>query len=168
MSAAEPISVKLWFDRIAVSAASRTSFRNSRFDKSLCQSLCGKVQSPKYSNYAQTIDLLTVCEWQGNVRELCNEIRRIVARAEDHSIITPDEFSPALRLVSPPLTKSPVTAGFFYSDLSMPETIDKLEKEMNFGALSKNNHKISRSARGLGITRRGLQLKLARFEIREK
>ena len=45
----------------------------------------------------QTIDLLMVCEWEGNVRQLCNEIQRIVARAEDGEIITPEHLSPELK-----------------------------------------------------------------------
>ncbi|NNE98453.1 MAG: sigma 54-interacting transcriptional regulator, partial [Pyrinomonadaceae bacterium] len=51
----------------------------------------------------QTIDLLMVCDWEGNVRQLCNEIQRIVARAEDGEVITPNHISPELKAnISPP------------------------------------------------------------------
>src|SRR5919205_4019649 len=45
----------------------------------------------------QTIDLLMVSDWPGNVRQLCNEIQRIVARAEDGAVITPEQLSPELK-----------------------------------------------------------------------
>src|ERR671921_77843 len=45
----------------------------------------------------QAIDLLMVSDWPGNVRQLTNEIQRIVARAEDGTVITPDHLSPELR-----------------------------------------------------------------------
>ena len=34
----------------------------------------------------QTVDLLMVCDWDGNVRQLCNEIQRIIARAVDGAV----------------------------------------------------------------------------------
>ncbi|MFX8036120.1 hypothetical protein ABTK80_21235, partial [Acinetobacter baumannii] len=45
----------------------------------------------------QALDLLIVYDWPGNVRQLCNEIQRIVARAEDGAVITPDHLSPEVR-----------------------------------------------------------------------
>ena len=38
----------------------------------------------------QAVDLLMVSDWPGNVRQLCNEIQRTVARAEDGAVITPE------------------------------------------------------------------------------
>jgi transcriptional regulator with GAF, ATPase, and Fis domain len=37
----------------------------------------------------EMVDLLMVCDWPGNVRQLCNELQRAVARAEDGAVITP-------------------------------------------------------------------------------
>ncbi len=51
----------------------------------------------------QTIDLLMVCDWAGNVRQLCNEIQRIVARAEDGEKITPEHLSPDLKRSAKPI-----------------------------------------------------------------
>ncbi len=52
----------------------------------------------------QTIDLLMVCNWEGNVRQLCNEIQRIVARAVDGEVVTPEHLSPELKRATRPLT----------------------------------------------------------------
>ena len=45
----------------------------------------------------QTIDLLMVCNWEGNVRQLCNEVQRLVARAADGDVITPEDISPGTK-----------------------------------------------------------------------
>src|SRR5688572_6511052 len=52
----------------------------------------------------QTVDLLMVCNWEGNVRQLCNEVQRVVARAVDNEVITPDHLSPELKRSAQPLT----------------------------------------------------------------
>ncbi len=51
----------------------------------------------------QTTDLLMVCDWNGNVRQLCNEIQRVVARAEDGEKITPEHLSAELKRSAKPL-----------------------------------------------------------------
>src|SRR5437870_2990083 len=50
----------------------------------------------------QAVDLLMVADWPGNVRQLCNEIQRIVARAENGTVITPEQLSPELRQMGVP------------------------------------------------------------------
>ena len=57
----------------------------------------------------QAVDLLMVCDWPGNVRQLCNEIQRIVARAEDGAVLTPEHLSPELKRTSSPI--SPPSSG---------------------------------------------------------
>ena len=59
----------------------------------------------------QAVDLLMVCDWPGNVRQLCNEIQRTVARAEDGTIITPEHLSPELKRTSSPTTPSGTAAS---------------------------------------------------------
>src|SRR5947207_14247139 len=41
----------------------------------------------------QAIDLITVGDWPRNVRQLCNEVQRVIARAEAGSVITPEQLS---------------------------------------------------------------------------
>src|SRR5438034_4650847 len=63
----------------------------------------------------QAIDLLMVADWPGNVRQLCNEIQRVIARAEDGTVITPEQLSPELRrmktVTAPAGTLTPIGAG---------------------------------------------------------
>jgi transcriptional regulator with GAF, ATPase, and Fis domain len=131
----------------------------------------------------QTIDLLMVCDWVGNVRQLCNEVQRVVARAEDGDVITPDHLSAELRQSSGPLTSvasenvtsiiSQTQTGGAYS-IGMPgatleEAVAELERQMITDSLRRNEDNISHVARELGLTRRGLYLKIKRYDIdREK
>lgn len=129
----------------------------------------------------QTVDLLMVCNWEGNVRQLCNEIQRIVARAEDGDVITPEHLSPELRSSAKPITTfgdpdpdaKPITSFnspiMPFANLStgttLEEAVGELEMQMIKAALSRHNWNISRVANELGLTRRGLYLKLARYGI---
>ena len=128
----------------------------------------------------QTIDMLMVCNWAGNVRQLCNEIQRVIARAVDNEVITPDHLSPELKRSAQPLTPfdidsnvKPIASydGFFspFSNISQGGTLEgavsELEMQLIRASLAKHNWNISRVATELGLTRRGLYLKLSRYGI---
>ncbi len=128
----------------------------------------------------QTIDLLMVCNWEGNVRQLCNEVQRIIARAVDGEVVTPDHLSPELKRAARPLTpfsadSNVKTIASYDSPLSsfaglsnggtLEEAVSELETQMIKDALTRNNWNISRVSQELGLTRRGLYLKLARYGI---
>ena len=121
----------------------------------------------------QTLDLLMAFDWAGNVRQLCNEIQRIVARAEDDSIITPENLSSEIRPVSGQFENAPTKslthrdAEFSWTNMSLPEAIESLEREMIVEVFRQTNHNVTRTAQNLGITRRGLQLKLNRYDLRD-
>jgi two-component system response regulator HupR/HoxA len=128
----------------------------------------------------QTIDLLMVCNWEGNVRQLTNEIQRIVARAVDNEVITPDHLSPELKRSAKPLTPfdtdSNVRPIATYDGLVLPfanisegetleDAVSKLEVQLIRNSLVRHNWNISRVANELGLTRRGLYLKISRYGI---
>lgn len=119
----------------------------------------------------QAIDLLMVCEWPGNVRQLCNEIQRIVARAEDSTVLTPDHLSPELKraaaTVTAPDAITPIStlASAPGQHVTLADAMAELERRMIAEALRKHGGNISRAARELGLTRRGLYLKLERHDL---
>jgi hydrogenase-4 transcriptional activator len=124
----------------------------------------------------QAIDLLMVAEWPGNVRQLCNEMQRVIARAEDGTLITPEHLSPELRQMSspttPPGTVTSIGAGsggasmtVSLQDVTLADALAEVERRMIAEALRKHNGNISRAARELGLTRRGLYLKLERHAM---
>jgi DNA-binding NtrC family response regulator/tetratricopeptide (TPR) repeat protein len=127
----------------------------------------------------QTIDLLMVCDWEGNVRQLTNEMQRIIARAVDGEKITPDHLSPELRKTAKPL--GAVSAGdarpialfdrpvMPFANIAPGQTLDEavteLEMQMIRASLTRNNWNMTRTAAELGLTRKGLYMKLARYGI---
>ena len=127
----------------------------------------------------QTIDLLMVCDWEGNVRQLTNELQRIIARAVDDETITPSHLSPELRRSAKPLAAfavdnvKPITTFdqpvMPFANLSegqtLEEAVSELEMQMIRSALSRHNWNLSRTALELGLTRKGLYMKLARYGI---
>lgn len=128
----------------------------------------------------QTVDLLMVCNWEGNVRQLCNEIQRIVARAQNGEVITPEHISSELRRNARPLTPFGSDAGprpissyqatfSPFTNLSgggtLEEAVSELEMQLIRASLARHNWNISRVASELGLTRRGLYLKLSRYGI---
>jgi hydrogenase-4 transcriptional activator len=118
----------------------------------------------------QTVDLLMVCDWPGNVRQLCNEIQRTVARAEDGTVITPDQLSPELKRTSSPTTPSGASvssmpAGNIQTAGTLADALAEVERRMIADSLRRHGGNISRAARELGLTRRGLYLKLERHDL---
>ena len=119
----------------------------------------------------QAMDLLMVSDWPGNVRQVCNEVQRIVARAEDGAIISPEDLSPELARMAPfivptgDFSSQMATSVAGTSTLLMNDAVETLERNMIAEALRHHSGNVTRAARELGITRRGLQLKLARYGI---
>jgi transcriptional regulator with GAF, ATPase, and Fis domain len=119
----------------------------------------------------QAVDLLMVSDWPGNVRQLCNEIQRTVARSEDGTIITPEHLSPELKRTSSPTTPSAASIASIPSSTNLPRTgtladaLAEVERRMIADAMRRHGGNISRAARELGLTRRGLYLKLERHDL---
>lgn len=119
----------------------------------------------------QAVDLLMVSDWPGNVRQLCNEIQRTVARAEDGAVITPEQLSPELKRTSSPTAPSAASIAAMPSSSNLQSTgtlaeaLAEVERRMIADSLRRHGGNISRAARELGLTRRGLYLKLERHEL---
>jgi hydrogenase-4 transcriptional activator len=123
----------------------------------------------------QALDLLMVCDWPGNVRQLCNEIQRIVARAEDGTVLTPEHLSPELKRIAATNSAGHASATHtpgasaaveaLAQGVTLADAMAELERRMIAEALRKHNGNISRAARELGLTRRGLYLKLGRHDL---
>jgi DNA-binding NtrC family response regulator/tetratricopeptide (TPR) repeat protein len=109
----------------------------------------------------ETLDIFDTFAWPGNVRQLRNEVQRAVAMAPPAGLVTPDLLSPAFGPQELPAT-SP-RGRMRHTTLSA--AVEKLEREMITTALGRASGNISETARLLGLTRRGLYLKLERLRI---
>jgi DNA-binding NtrC family response regulator len=118
----------------------------------------------------QAVDLLMVSDWPGNVRQLCNEIQRIVARSEEGAVITPEQLSPELNRTSSPTSPSDTSALatiplVAFQNGTLADALAEVERRMIAESLRKHAGNITRAARELGLTRRGLYLKLERHDL---
>jgi len=111
----------------------------------------------------ETLDLFDSFEWPGNVRQLRNEVQRSVAMASPGGLITPDLLSPALAATAEPPELS--TTSRSRRRKTLAAAVEELEREMIEGALERAAGNISETARILGLTRRGLYLKMQRLGV---
>ena len=95
--------------------------------------------------------------WPGNIRELENEMQRIVIQGVEGAEIEPDDLSPALRRVKAPSGRDLPPDG------TLREMMGDVERALLRRALAASGGNKTRAAEGLGITREGLHKKLAKL-----
>jgi transcriptional regulator with PAS, ATPase and Fis domain len=98
------------------------------------------------------------CPWPGNVRQLENEMRRVVVMAEDR--ITVAHLSDELRRLA--VDSRPRPEG-----LELRAHLDALERELVVRALERTSGNQTRAAGLLGVSRFGLQKMVRRLKIRD-
>ncbi len=141
----------------------------------------------------EAIDALTEHDWPGNVRQLRNELERVVAYAQDGARISTEDLSP--EVIHPrrqagsdrsrwgvERTQAPIgtnrsgigTNGDGVRGDSiggnrpkLKEATAVLERQLIGEALLRNKSNLSRTAIDLGLSRRGLRLKLAQLGIQK-
>jgi DNA-binding NtrC family response regulator len=115
----------------------------------------------------ETMERLAMYAWPGNVRQLQNEIRRLVALAEPSAILRPDVLSAdifkATSGVASTSTPKPNQIGVPLETLN--STLSRIEREMIKAALHDHHGKVEAAARALGISRKGLYLKRQRLGL---
>ena len=100
-------------------------------------------------------------EWPGNVRQLQNEIKRLVACAR-RRVITEDDLLAGLPSISPQPRGSQV------STRSLRQAVETLEREMIAGVLRQTGNNQQKAARALGLSRQGLINKVKRYRLPSK
>jgi transcriptional regulator with PAS, ATPase and Fis domain len=122
----------------------------------------------------ETVDLMVVYDWPGNVRQLCNEVRRLVAYSESGSIITPDALSTEIIRASNEIKDIPKNqSAVFDMPLQEPaagslsEAVEELERRMIQNALRRSSGNIAQAAKELGLSRKGLYLKMDRLKFND-
>jgi DNA-binding NtrC family response regulator/tetratricopeptide (TPR) repeat protein len=114
-----------------------------------------------------TLDLFARYWWPGNVRQLKNEIQRAVAMSLPGGTIEPEHLSSDLSVQGAP-TDSAGAAGMHRSGLkpgNLAAAVERVERELISVTLDQTDGNVSESARVLGLTRRGLYLKMRRLGL---
>jgi transcriptional regulator with PAS, ATPase and Fis domain len=110
---------------------------------------------------------LLLYRWPGNVRQLRNEMHRMVALAEPDSTLLPESISDHI-LEALPVLRHPSTSGEAITvDLheKLMPAVARVESEMIKAALKRHNGKVEVVAKALGISRKGLYLKRQRLGL---
>jgi transcriptional regulator with GAF, ATPase, and Fis domain len=107
----------------------------------------------------QAMELLQAYDFPGNVRELQNEVQRLMIQVDPGAFVTPDLLSPRVRQVEGILDKIRPTKG------TLKEMMDQVERWLLIESLRENSNNKTASAKLLGITREGLHKKLRQFGL---
>ena len=116
----------------------------------------------------EVLEYLVLYNWAGNLRQLANEVRRMVAFADRDSAITPALLSPeilASRRTIAATSHDPEARVRL--DQPMPIAVEMLEQLMVRHALDRAHGRVEEASRLLGISRKGLFLKRRRWALRE-
>jgi DNA-binding NtrC family response regulator len=114
-----------------------------------------------------TMEHFLLYGWPGNIRQLQNEVRRMVALAEPDAVLTPASLSPEIRRALP----RAATRSSSVPEIAVPltdkliPTLSRVEREMIRVALRANHGRLDAAARSLGISRKGLYLKRQRLGL---
>jgi len=112
------------------------------------------------------LDLFAQYLWPGNVRQLRNEIKRAVAMSQPGGTLSPEMLSPELASLTRETPASPLSvASRRLQAASLAAAVEHLERDLIQAALDRSQGNISETARQLGLTRRGLYLKLRRLGL---
>lgn len=154
----------------------------------------------------QALDLMLVYDWPGNVRQLANEIQRLIALTPAGGEITEDNLSPLIRhggaitggqkagpasyysgdfststgpsidsllsraaiAPSPEPDTQPAVSFQPVPGQKLADAVSQLETQMLNDAIARNRGNLRAVARELGLSPRGLYLKLERYQIEVK
>lgn len=116
----------------------------------------------------ETLARLSLGTFPGNVRELENELRRMVALASDGDYLTGKHLSAEFQAMVP----AQLSADANSDDRDMvggtlKDQVEHLEMRLVSNALRRNRWNQSRAARELGLSRVGLASKVKRYRLEE-
>ena len=126
-----------------------------------------RLGKPDVHLSSEALDVFSQYWWPGNVRQLKNEIQRAVALSAAGGTIEPAHLSPGIgstQLPSSPAS-APRAARHMAAAASLASAVEHVERDLIQAALDRSRGNISEAARGLGLTRRGLYLKLRRLGL---
>jgi DNA-binding NtrC family response regulator/tetratricopeptide (TPR) repeat protein len=117
----------------------------------------------------ETLEYLVLYRWPGNVRQLANEIRRLVAMAEPGGVIMPahlsNEIAESRRTL--PANRSPRLFDEVVTRIDQPlsAAVEHIERAAIQRALAMTDGHLDEAARILGLSRKGLYLKRQRLNL---
>ena len=113
------------------------------------------------------MEYLVLYRWPGNVRQLANEVRRLVALAEPGAVLMPEHLSDDIRASRKTipigdriLTSTEIVVR---TDQPLAAAMEHVERTMVQQALNESGGRLEDAAQRLGLSRKGLYLKRQRL-----
>jgi DNA-binding NtrC family response regulator/tetratricopeptide (TPR) repeat protein len=107
-------------------------------------------------------------DWPGNIRQLRNEIERAVTYASDGARILLKDLSPQISNTLNNSSKDSLRLNCTRPPMKLKEAVAELERRLIMESLARNSYNLSRTAAELGLSRRGLRLKLSQLGIEKE
>jgi DNA-binding NtrC family response regulator/tetratricopeptide (TPR) repeat protein len=130
---------------------------------------CRELQKPLMRVAEETLEYLVLHKWPGNVRQLANEIRRMVALAEPGAVLMPEHLSTEIaasrRTIPAEQRQLGPTEVVVRIDQPMAAATEHLERALIQRALAMCDGNGGEAAHLLGLSRKGLYLKRQRFGL---
>lgn len=123
-----------------------------------------RLGKPDVQLSSEVMNLFAQHWWPGNVRQLRNEVQRAVAMATAGGVIGPEHLSADIteQQAAAQAAPSKITLR---GGQTLASVVDEIERDLIRDTLAHHRGNISESARSLGLTRRGLYLKLRRLGL---
>jgi len=118
-----------------------------------------RLNKPVHDFHPEALAVLRAYSWPGNIRELRNEVQRMVALAESETLGRAVMSPRILRAVAGQSLQGVQPAT------SLREQVEALEERIVRAALLRHHGNISRVADELGLSRVGLRGKMARYRL---
>ena len=117
----------------------------------------------------ETLEYLLLYNWPGNLRQLANEVRRMVAMADANATLRPALLSPEIQASRRTIPATPAADPELRVriDQPLPIAVELLEQTMVRNALNRSHGRVEEAARLLGISRKGLFLKRRRWGLHQ-
>ena len=129
----------------------------------------GELQKPQLRIADETLEYLVLYRWPGNVRQLANEIRRMVAMAEPGAVLMPAHLSDAIAASrrTIPTERPPLHSTEVMTRLDQPlsAAVEHIERAAIQRAVAVAEGNLIEAAKMLGLSRKGLYLKRQRLGL---
>jgi hydrogenase-4 transcriptional activator len=126
-----------------------------------------RLGKPDVQMGSEVLDLFAQYWWPGNVRQLRNELQRAVAMAPAGGTIGPEHLSADLTATPPTATQAGPARVALRGGQTLASVVDDIERDLIREMMNRHRGNISETARSLGLTRRGLYLKLRRLGLED-
>jgi DNA-binding NtrC family response regulator/tetratricopeptide (TPR) repeat protein len=130
---------------------------------------CASAGKERLRLAQETMEYLVLYGWPGNVRQLVNEVKRLVALGEPGAVLMPEHLSPdivASRRTLPVAQRVPTSSEVLVRlDQTAAAAHDHLDRAQIAWAMKASGNRVEAAAMMLGVSRKGLYLKRQRLGL---